>query len=119
MLINIDDRSPITYIPHQPEYQVWKHRLTEEEYEGLVAKLTERINSDSIHTSSWIPGSDWTGTPYQIIYEKACGEDERQAAFFFGLILWDAVMRHPDTWAMGKYNIDKGILGTTYFRVEL
>lgn len=56
--------------------------------------------------------------PFQIIYDKACEYDERHAAFFFGLILWDTVMRHPDTWCCGKYH-QNGIEGTTYFKVEI
>lgn len=113
------DRKKIEEVPYQNDYKIWRGRLTEDEYAQLVDVLTEKISGDSIVTSSWIPGSDWTDTPYHIIYEKACRENEMHAAMFFGLILWDAVMRHPDTWCFGKYNQKNGVEGTTYFRISL
>lgn len=112
-----EDMIEIKIVPHQKEFKVWKGRLTAEEYATLQQALTDRISGEEICTSSWIPGADWRGTPYQIIYEKACLEDEQHAAFFFGLALWDAVMRHEDDWCFGKYG-QNGIQGTTYFKVE-
>jgi len=108
----------ITEVPHDKEFKIWKSRLTSQEYCRLIDILTQKIDEDEIHTSSWIPGSDWSDTPYDIIWEKACHKDEQHAAFFFGLILWDAVMRHPDDWCFGKYS-QHGVQGTTYFRVTL
>ena len=125
------DKQRVTEIPHPREYRVWRARLTDAEYDGLIAAVTKRIDTGvdlgasritigapHIITSSWIPGHDWTGTPYQVIYEKACLEDENQAALFFGLVVWHAVMLHPESWSFGKYH-QNDILGTTYFRVEV
>lgn len=120
MLLSPDTGKLVTTIPYKHEFNIWKKRLTEDEYNGLIDILTEKINSNEIHTSSWIPGSDWTNTPFQIIYDKACEYNEEHSAMFFGLILWDAVMRHPECWAFGHYNFKNGseIKGTTYFKVE-
>lgn len=116
MLYSLDDlTNPIREIPHRREYFIWRNRLTEDEYETLVATLSAKLDGGRILTSSFIPGKDWTDTPYQIIYEKACAEDVQHAAFFFGLIMWDAVMRHPDRWTFIK---SESVQGTTYFRVE-
>jgi hypothetical protein len=118
MLLSPDTFELIHEIPHPREYRVWKSRLTQSEYDDIIKVLIERISGDQICTSSWIPGSDWTDTPFQIIYSKACEEDEQSAAFFFGLMLWDAVIQHQDTWSFGKYH-QCGIRGMTYFRVQL
>jgi hypothetical protein len=92
--------------------------LTSGEYDDLLKLLSDRISGDQILTSSFIPGSDWTNTPYQIIYEKACECNEQHAAWFFGLILWDVMIRHSDTWSFVK-STQPNIKGTTYFRVQI
>jgi hypothetical protein len=120
MLLSLDTGKIITVIPHKREFNIWKNRLTEEEYFSLINVLTEKINSNEIHTSSWMPGTDWNNTPFQIIYEKACEENKEHSAMFFGLILWDVIMRHSECWAFGHYNFKNGleIKGTTYFKVK-
>ncbi len=66
-----------------------------------------------------MPGSDWTGTVFYPIYEDACHRDQSAAARFFGLILWDVMMRRPETWAFGRYEANgASIEGLTYFRVD-
>jgi hypothetical protein len=113
MLFSLDNlEKPIKYIPHKREYNIWKKRLTEDE--SLIATLTAKMNEKDIQTSSFIPGPDWTKTPYQIIYEKACLKNEQHAAFFFGLILWDAVIRHPEKWCFKK--AEPPVQGTVYFK---
>lgn len=115
MLYSLEDMlNPIREIPHRREYTIWRNRLTVDEYEALVAALTLKLDGGKVLTSSFIPGKDWTGTPYQIIYEKACAENVQHAAFFFGLIMWDAVMRHPGHWSFIK---SESVQGTTYFRM--
>jgi hypothetical protein len=118
MLLSPDTFEIIKEVPHKKEFDIWKKRLSIEEYDNLLKVLNDRISGDRILTSSWIPGSDWTNTPYQIIYEKACKFDEQHAAWFFGLILWDVMMRHPDTWSFVKCS-QPNIKGTTYFHVDI
>ena len=78
-----------------------------------------RISGSEIETSSWIPGSDWSGTVFQPIYEKACNQDESAAAKFFGLILWHVVMEHEEWWSFGRYKLGNiPIDGLTYFRID-
>jgi hypothetical protein len=116
MLLSPDTFEVIKEIPHKKEYAIWKKRLTCGEYDDLVKVLMDRISGDKILTSSWIPGSDWNGTPYQIIYEKACQGNKEHSAWFFGLILWDVMMRHPDIWSFAK---SVHVKGTTYFKVDI
>jgi hypothetical protein len=83
--------------------------------------LDEHIDTQGggeIITSSWIPGSDWTDTPYQPIYE-AVGQDWELARFFFGLVVWNVMMNRPETWSFGRYPKNDGdVIGMTYFRVQ-
>jgi hypothetical protein len=95
MLYSVDSQSYVKTIPHRSDYDIWRSRLSDEEYYSIVEELRNRIEYDKIHTSSWIPGSDWTDTVFQPICEKACRYDPGAAAKFFGLILW-AVLLEDD-----------------------
>ncbi len=38
---------------------------------------------------------------------------------FFGLILWQVILEHPDSWSFGRYELgDVPIEGMTYFRIN-
>lgn len=120
MLFSIESNTEITSIPHQRDYERWRSRLTDEQYEAIVAELNRRIEGSEVQTSSWIPGADWTGTVFHPIYAVACLEDESASARFFGLIVWDTFMRHPEWWSFGRYAKDGfPIEGLTYFRIQL
>lgn len=118
MLYSIDSDREINTIPHVHDYRRWRKGLTNDEYQAIFDALTQRITDSDIETSSWIPGSNWIGTVYQPIWEKACDKDSTAAAKFFGLILWHVVMLHPDCWAFGRYKLNGiPIEGLTYFRI--
>lgn len=112
---------PVTRMPHRKFFDACRKRLTDDQYGRIIDELVVRVSTGGeVHTSSWIPGADWNGTPFQAIYEDACGRNVELAAQFFGLALWDAMMQHDETWSFGRYklgNID--IKGLTYFRVHL
>jgi len=119
MLISVDTGEIIDYIPHKKEYDIWRSRLKEGEYQEIVDKLNSMIDSDEIHTAGWMPGSDWTGTVFQPIYEKACNMNFEQAALFFGLIVWTVFMNREDKWSFGRYEKNSiPIRSLTYFRVH-
>jgi hypothetical protein len=82
-----------------------------------VSELRSRIKCDEIHTSSWIPGANWTDTVFQPIYENACRYDPEAAAKCFGLILWAVLLDDEDVWGFGRYEKnDVPIEGMTYFK---
>lgn len=82
----------------------------------IEARLNNMIDGDRIHTAGWMPGSDWTGTPFQRIYE-VCGNDVDEAAKCFGLIVWTVFEKRPESWAGAHGMIDgKEIRSRTYFR---
>ena len=119
MLYSLESSSYIEYIPHRHDYDQWRNSISDEHYRAIYDELNSRISSSEIETSSWIPGSDWSGTVFQPIYESACDFDETSAAKFFGLILWHVVMDHEEVWAFGRYKLgDIPIEGLTYFRID-
>ena len=124
MLYSIDTDKPVTHIPHRENYDRWIKGLKPEHYKAIMDELHDRIEREmnkgnNVHTSSWIPGSDWSGTVYQPIYSEACGESHDAAKLFFGLLVWVAFMKHPDYWGFGRYEKDGiSIEGMTYFKVH-
>jgi hypothetical protein len=102
MLYSTNSNKRVTTIPYEREY-----------------KLGAKIGNTDIQTSSWMPGHDWSNTVFDPIYSKACNCDYDQAAQFFGLLVWEVFLNHPDCWAFGRYELDGiPIQGLTYFKVE-
>jgi len=119
MLYSIEQGKYIDNIPYQRDYDTWRGRLTNDQYNAIITELNNRIDSGEIHTSSWIPGSDWSDTVYQPIYENACLHDEVLAGKCFGLFLWVVMQNHPDVWSFGRYEKNGiPIEGLTYFRLD-
>lgn len=85
MLYSLDTNSFVYEVPHQEEFGAWKSRLSATQYAAIRAELGRQIDTGEIHTSSWIPGPNWRGTPFQPIYDIACGQDEESSTKFFGL----------------------------------
>ena len=118
-LYSIDTLQRITYIPHRVEFDRWCSRLAEDDKEAIRNELQGLIEGDKVHTSSWIPGSDWTSTVWQPIYTDACQHDEVASGRCFGLFVWEAFMDHPDAWSFVRAEKDGiEIKGLTYFRID-
>jgi hypothetical protein len=119
MLYAIDGgRKLVTSVPHRREFRLWKSRLTAQEIAEIKRALDAKIDSDEVHTSSWIPGADWSGTPYEPIYLRACRRDEQAAAKCFGLLVWEVFLERSEAWSFGRFEKDGfPIAGLTYFRI--
>jgi hypothetical protein len=50
-------------------------RLSQEDIRSIKAALNAKIDGTEIQTAGWMPGSNWEGTPFQPIYEKAARRD--------------------------------------------
>lgn len=121
MLYNIDDQE-MDYMPHNETYEVLMRRLSETDFENIIRAIHERLDNTNpgqkVITSSYIPGSDWTRTPFQPIY-LACGQDWDSARLFFGQLVWRAVQLHPEQWYfIRQQRDDDRPIGMTYFRQE-
>ena len=103
MLYSINENRYINRTPHLEEYMSWIGRLSRDEISAIKNELNRRITQDDIHTSSWIPGKDWSGTVFQPIYEKACLRNYKAAGMCFGVILWEVLKERDDIWGFGKY----------------
>lgn len=122
MLIDIMTRKPIIKMPFSREFDLLRSRLSEDEFDAIVTRINELIDDAGaeIATAGWLPGKDWSGTPFQVIYTKAAKKNYDMSAKLFGLLVWYTVTKRQETWASGKYKVDgRDIQSRTYFRVDL
>lgn len=120
MLIDIDTGRELG-MPFEKDFTTLRSRLTKEEFDAAVDRINELIDKAGakIATAGWLPGSDWTGTPFEPLYTKAARLNYDIAAKFFGLLVWYAVMERPETWGSGRYEKNgKDIGSRTYFKLE-
>jgi hypothetical protein len=118
MLYDLDNKLLKT-IPQLEEYQRWRARLSEKDYREIIAWLHQLMERQNFFIASQIPGKDRAGTPYEPILE-ACERDENQAKLFFSLLVWDAVMQHPDDWHFARHELElPEFLGLIYYRKKL
>ena len=118
MLIDIDSGRPIERIPFRDTFDLIKRRLSEEEFSQVVGGINERIDKagGKIATAGWLPGSDWSGTPFWCLYTKAAMKNTDLAAKMFGLMVWFTVMERPERWGSGRYKVNDHDIGSrTYF----
>ena len=59
--------------------------------------------SKEIQTSSWMPGDDWTGGPFETIWSQAARRNESVAGMMFGLMVWYTFMHHDEDWMFHHY----------------
>ena len=120
MLIEIESGKEIAHVPHPQTFNPLKARLSLEEFEGVVVRINELIENagGEIVTAGWLPGSDWSGTPFLPIYETAAKKNQDVAGQMFGLMVWYTIMQRPERWSFGKFEKDGREIGSmTYFRV--
>jgi hypothetical protein len=126
----VGEDDAVTNIPHQAQFQAWKNRLSAAERQAINDRLGQNIdgkiaNGEGVVTSSWLPkelcpsGDNWDGTPFQVIYDKACGASWMATGQCFGLFVWEHMMNRPEKWHFMKCELDGvPIAGTTYFRCQ-
>ena len=119
MLISFETGKQVTSIPHKSDYLRWMRNLQPADYQKISEALNRYIDNKVIAgepvTAGWIPGPDWTNTVYQPIW-IACGRNDIQAGFFFGLIVFETMMKRPEDWFFGKFSKDGREIGSmTYF----
>ena len=108
----------ISDIPHRDIYSRLSS-LSKTEYDSICEELNNKIDTNEVHTSSWMPGHNWQGTVFEPIYTKAANYNREVSGLLFGIMLWVIMMERDDDWSFGRYK--KGeidIKGMTYFRIS-
>ena len=96
-LYAVDSQKYVDYLPHREDFERWRSRLTDEQFDAIRNELLGMIDGNAIHTAGWMPGSDWTETPWEPIFTDACRYDEVASGYCFGLIVWVVLQEDPDT----------------------
>lgn len=122
MLFTID-REPVTTIPksRQADYHRWcaalaaidPHRLDQ-----VKAAINAYIDGKDYFRASFIPGSDWTGTIFEPLYD-ACNQSWDNSRWFFGLIAWEAVTERDDDWAFLQPELGDPLISKEYCRIQI
>ena len=116
MLYTIDGKR-IETIPRrrQADFQKWRTALGAPNYQIASDAIRNLLDGKEFVVSSFLPGSDWTNTEFAPLY-VACNGNQTQAGWFFGLIVWDVMIHHPDDWFFLPAADDDDVLGMRYFR---
>lgn len=118
MLYSVDTGDYIKVLPHRKDFIRWRANINDSDYDKIVDELNDRIDGDEVHTAGWMPGSDWTGTVFEPLYD-ACNKNIKMAGMFFGLIVFKVMMDRSDCWGFGKYKKNGvPIHSMTYFTLN-
>jgi len=120
MLIDIFTNREIRRVPFREQFETLRGRLSRDEFQAIVDRINELVDGGGgeIATAGWLPGSDWTGTPFEPIYTKAAKHNYELSARFFGQMVWYTIMQRPERWASGRFEKDGEDIGSrTYFRI--
>ena len=116
MLVDLMTGNKITKVPYEKEYKIFMSRLSASEISSIKSELNAKIDGTEIQTAGWMPGSEWAGTPFLPIYEKAANYSIAVAARCFGLMVWEVFMERPERWTSGRFEKDGvEISSRTYF----
>ncbi len=120
MLSSIES-NVINTVWYKKFFDASKSWLSDDEYQAMIDELNRIVqnsiddNSDIV-VSSFIPGSDWSGTVWNPIYTKACGFDFDHAAQFFGLLVCQVLIDREEEWYFIKQ--ETAARGMIYFRSQ-
>jgi hypothetical protein len=91
----------MTLSKYTDDFKQCRARLTQAEYDAVDNWINNQIdtiaNGEEITDSSWLPGSDWSGTPLDPLY-RACGADVKLAGMYWGVLLWNCFVSHHLAW---------------------
>jgi len=121
LLIDIETDRPINRIPYNQQFETLRRRLSDDEFTAMVDHINDLIDAGGgqIATAGWLPGSDWSESPFELIYTKAARHDYERSALFFGQLVWYTIMHRPEQWGSGRYQKNGLDIGSrTYFRLN-
>ena len=87
------------------------------DYQIMIDELNRLVQEcidkgSNFVVAGFIPGSDWTGTVWQPIYDDACHGQEDHSAMFFGLLVCQVLIDRKETWYFLK---QENVNSMTYF----
>ena len=122
--INGSQVKPMTDIPvkRRAFYNSIIANLAPSDLDKIKQVLNDYFDNyvEDVQVSSFVPGNNWEGTPYQQIYH-ACNENMEHSGFMFGLILWKVMIEREDHWGFTNAQdsfLDRDINGKVYFRIN-
>ncbi|WP_438728578.1 hypothetical protein ACR9YC_00315 [Parasphingorhabdus sp. DH2-15] len=119
MLYDMMTGGKIESVPYIDRYRTFMAQLSSEEIASIKQQLNNLIDGDEIHTAGWMPGNDWTDTPFYPIYSKAARHSYEASAMCFGLMVWEVFMERPERWTSGRFEKNGEEIGSrTYFRIS-
>ena len=83
--------------PHQEFYDLRRANLSVPDYQMMIKEIHRRMSERDVFAARDISEQHLQGTVFDPVCQ-ACGNDEKEAGFFFGLLVKDAVQQHPDCW---------------------
>ena len=116
MLVNFENGKEIKEVWHKKEYDVFLNKinaLDKDTIESIKYSIKNLMSTSEVNVTSWMPGKDWTGTPYQPIFD-ALGL-ESSSAMCFGLLVQECIIEDDRVWSFTR--IDK-IEGMVYFEIK-
>jgi len=121
MLIDVETGREIKRMPFAQDLARMKKRLEVDEFDAIIRHINILIEEagGEVATAGWLPGSDWSDTPFELIYTKAAHRNHSAAAKLLGLAVWYTIKERPDRGGSGRYEIDGRDIGSrTYFRLN-
>lgn len=120
LIYDIDEKTPIDEVPYYDDYIRYTSQLTEDELNAIFDEFDKYFEGRDIIESSFVPGSDWSGTVYDPIFKKPAKKDHYKAAMIFGLLLCKYVVDRDDYWSATKNIEINGFIpnGTLYFKIN-
>jgi hypothetical protein len=98
--------------------------LTVGEFNRVILGVNRLIigTHDKVTVPGWKAQANWSGLPWDVLYTKAAAQDDRLAAFMFGLMCQYAFIHHEAHWYTDQttyagrdfpntYYFQKGALG--------
>jgi len=83
--------------PHQEFYAHHRAKLSDQDYQMIIKEIHRLMSERDVFAERDIRDQNLQGSVFDPVYQ-ACGGDEKEAGFFFGLLVREAVQQHQDTW---------------------
>ncbi len=121
MLYNFDSFKEVTSVSkkYKEFFEKHKARLSVAELNAIYNYINELIdNSNERFNPGWAAAGSWKGTPLNVIYEKACDNNEEDSAYLYGLLVKETFIEHrnDDWFVISQQERGRDFEQNSYFR---